>query len=83
VTFRFLEEWDGVMPGDPLLVRLRDAYLEPWGDGLTEAFELALRVGRFAHAIAWARQRQFLPAADRADFDKCFAHIFRRALQVI
>ena len=50
VTFRFIGE----------STRLRDAYLEPWGSGLHNVFELALRVGGFAHTIAWARQRDFL-----------------------
>src|SRR5205823_5871632 len=31
VTFRFLEELNGLRPGDGWFARLRDAYLEPWG----------------------------------------------------
>ena len=39
-------------------MRLRDdAYLEPWGEGLQQTFELALRVGTFGHCFAWSRQR--------------------------
>lgn len=53
VTFRFLEEFNGLAPDDPWFRRLRDAYLEPWGSGLEETFEIALRVGWFAHSIAW------------------------------
>src|SRR4029077_2260933 len=56
VTFRFLEEFNHLAPGDPVFTRLRDAYLEPWGSGLEETFEFAMRAGRFAHAIAWMRQ---------------------------
>ena len=41
VTFRFLEEFNKLPPGDPWFPRLRDAYLEPWGHGLTDAFALA------------------------------------------
>jgi hypothetical protein len=63
-------------------MRLRDAYLEPWGNGLHEVFELAIRVGRFVHAIAWARQREFLLPSERTTFDDPFAHVLRRALRV-
>jgi hypothetical protein len=79
VTFRFLEELNGLPPGDPWFARLRDAYLEPWGPGL-EAFALATRVGAFAHAAAWARQRDHLPEAAHADFDKVFPVVLRRAI---
>jgi hypothetical protein len=80
VTFRFLEEFNQLAPDDPWFRRLRDAYLEPWGSGLQEAFEIAIRVGWFAHAIAWARQRQALPAESRPDFDRAFARILQRAV---
>jgi hypothetical protein len=80
VTFRFLEESNMLQPTDPWFARVRDAYLEPWGSGLEDEFELAMRVGKFAHAIAWARQRDALPSAARPDFDKWFAVILRRAL---
>lgn len=88
VTFRFLEEHSGLKRDDPWFARLRDAYLEPWGDRLAPAFECAIRVGRFAHAIAWARQREFVPPEsplppDRSTFDTWFGHILRRALAVI
>ena len=80
VTFRFLEEFNHLAPDDPWFSRLRDAYLEPWGRGLEEAFQIAMRVGSFAHAIAWARQRAALPPEARPDFDRAFAIILRRAL---
>jgi len=70
VTFRFLDE----------SARLKDAYLEPWGPGLKEVLELALRVGAVAHAIAWARQRDFLAPAQRKEFDGTFAEVLRGAL---
>jgi hypothetical protein len=79
-TFRFLEEVNHLAPDDPWFPRLRDAYLEPWGSGLEEAFELAIRVGWFAHAIAWTRQRDALPAEARPDFDRAFAIVLRRAV---
>ena len=80
VTFRFLEERNGLSPGDPWFARLRDAYLEPWGNGLAHVFELAYRVGTFAHVFAWIRQRDHLSAVDRADFDTWFPLVLRRAV---
>jgi hypothetical protein len=80
VTFRFLEEHTGLQPRDRWCARLRDAYLEGWGSGLRDLFDLAIRVGSFAHVIAWQRQRQFLDATDRPNFDERFAHVLRRAL---
>ena len=79
-TFRFLEEFNGLGPDDSWFRRLRDAYLEPWGSGLEEAFEIAIRVGSFAHAIAWTRQREALPAEARRAFDTGFAIILWRAV---
>jgi hypothetical protein len=80
VTFRFLEEVNGLPPADPWFARLRDAYLEPWGRGLGAVFALALRVGMFAHAFGWARQRKALPQEARAHFDDGFAIVLRRAI---
>jgi aminoglycoside phosphotransferase (APT) family kinase protein len=79
VTFRFLEEQNGLAPGSRWFKRLRDAYLEPWGLHQIETFELAQRVGIFAHVCAWARQRSFLPESDRSAFDKWFSVILARA----
>jgi hypothetical protein len=80
VTFRFLEELNGLPTGDPWFARLRDAYLEPWGRGHEETFALALRVGIFAHAIAWTRQRAHLSETEQAAFDEVFRVVLRRAL---
>ena len=80
VTFRFLEEVNRLAPDDAWFRKLRDAYLEPWGPGLKETFELAVRAGWFAHAIAWTRQREALPAEARRDFDRAFAIILRQAV---
>lgn len=85
VTFRFLEMPDhgALAPDDPWLPRLRDAYLEPWGGArLVPAFERAMRIARFAHAIAWLRHRDPLGPEARADFDVEFAIILRRAIAV-
>jgi hypothetical protein len=78
-TFRFLEEVNGLPPTDPWFARLRDAYLEPWGSGLEEAFALALRIGAFAHALAWVRQRDALPRSSVPVFDRAFSIVLRRA----
>jgi hypothetical protein len=80
VTFRYLEEVNHLTPEDPWFRKLRDAYLEPWGRGLEETFEIAFRAGWFAHAIAWTRQRAALPVEARPDFDRAFAIILRRAV---
>jgi len=83
VTFRFLEEFNHLVPDDSWFRRLRDAYLEPWGRGLQETFEIAIRVGWFAHAIAWTRQRAALPPEARPDFDRAFTIVLRRAVAQI
>jgi hypothetical protein len=83
VTFRFLESFNHLSPSDPWFQRLRDAYLEPWGRGLEDVFHGAIRVGWFAHAIAWTRQRDALPPEARPDFDADFARILRSALAQI
>ncbi len=80
VVFRFLDEVNGLPASDPWYQRLRDAYLEPWGSGLADAFSLAVRVGTFAHAFAWIRHRDRLPAAELSDFDRWFTVVLRRAV---
>jgi hypothetical protein len=80
VTFRFLEEVNGLPPDDAWFARLRVAYLEPWGRGLSGTFELAIRVGTFAHTIAWVRQRDHLPEAARSEFDRGYRIVLRRAV---
>jgi hypothetical protein len=79
-TFRFLEERNGLASDDPWFARLRDAYLEPWGAGLADAFVLATKVGAFAYALAAIRQREALPTSDRAVFDVDLTVRLRRAL---
>jgi len=80
VTFRFLGERAGLGPSDPWFARLRDAYLQPWGRNLGEAFALALRVGAFARAIAYVRPRAAMPREERTWFDADFAVALRRAV---
>lgn len=80
-TFRFLVEMNRLPAGDRWFATLRDAYLEPWGPGHRATFDLALRVGGIAHAIAWLHQRDALPEEDRPGFDRWFAVILRLALR--
>jgi hypothetical protein len=67
VTFLHLEEPGGLSADDPSFSRLRDAYLEPWGrpSELREAFELALRLGVFAHVFKELRVLDAVPAEER------------------
>jgi hypothetical protein len=79
-----MPEYGNLAPGHPWFARIRDAYLEPWGGGARiPAFERALRLAAFAHVIAWLRHRDPLGAAARADFDKEYAVVLRRALDRI
>ncbi len=80
VTFRFLEQVNKLPPRDSWFPRLRDAYLEPWGSGLADAFALAIRTGTFALAFAWTRQRNALPDQARPEFDQEFSVVLRRAI---
>lgn len=83
VTFRFLEGFNKLHPADPWFSNLRDAYLEPWGTGLADAFALAMRIGAFAHTFAWVRQRDALPQDARPEFNKTFAVVLRRAIALM
>ena len=47
---------------------------------LDGVFALAMRVGAFAHAIAWMRQRDHLSAMERTEFDRGFPIVLRRAI---
>jgi hypothetical protein len=80
VTFKWLEELNGLAPDDPWFRRLRDAYLEPWGGDLQAVFDLAMRVGLVAQAVGWQRQRAAMPPAYRETFDPHFAELLHRVL---
>jgi hypothetical protein len=80
-TFRFLVRFNGLARDDPWFSRLQDAYLEAWGDPDREAFELALRMGAVARAIAWFQQREALAEPDRRAFDDGFDEILRYAVR--
>lgn len=60
VTLRAAAHRAGLMTDDPAIVRLRDAYLEPWSDlapasALREAAELARVLGAATRALCWYR----------------------------
>jgi hypothetical protein len=80
VTFRFLEELNHLSPTDPWFARLRDAYLEPWGPGLDDTFDIAMRIGNLAHPLAELRQRDAIPASQRAAFDESMRTWLLRAI---
>jgi len=80
VTFRFLEERANLAPTDPWFARLRDAYLEPWGRNLGDAFALAVRVGTFARAMAYVRVRAAMRREERIWFDTDFSVALQRAV---
>jgi hypothetical protein len=82
ITFRFLEEINRLPSTDPWFARLRDAYLEPWGSGHVEEFQLAMRLGTFARAFTVSHQRAALPDA-RRELDSDFQIMLRRALAQI
>ena len=74
VTLRMAARAIRVGAGDPVLLRLRDAYLEPWaGFGspgeLREVCGLALRVGPPARALTWRRILLGIHLAERAEWD--------------
>jgi hypothetical protein len=79
ITFRFLEEINRLPSTDPWFARLRDAYLEPWGSGYIETFELAVRLGTFVRAFAVSRQRALVPDVP-GELDSDFQIMLRRAL---
>lgn len=78
VTLRMAARALEVAAGDPLLVRLRDAYLEPWTDygspaDLRKQCDLALRVGPPARALTWHRILLGIHPAERVEWDEYVA----------
>jgi hypothetical protein len=60
VPFRVAARALGVPPGDPVLLRLRDAYLDVWSGsgtpaGLRDQVDAALRVAPLPRAMTWRR----------------------------
>jgi phosphotransferase family enzyme len=64
VTLRAIAWRHGLEPGSEQLVRLRDAYLEPFG-APSRAAELAYRTGTLGRALAWHRYLAHTPKGDR------------------
>jgi hypothetical protein len=72
VTLRALAYHASLAPGSPELLRLRDAYLEPWGAfgthrELVAAAETARRTGTIQRALAWYRYLQAMPREEALD----------------
>ncbi|MEU4238582.1 hypothetical protein [Actinoplanes sp. NPDC026619] len=66
-------------PGDPALLRLRDAYLEPWTDlapatTLRQSASLACRVTRVSRSLAWQRALRDTAMPVDEDFRTAAAH---------
>jgi hypothetical protein len=64
VTLRAIAWRHGLEPGSELLLRLRDAYLEPFGAPIRAA-ELAYRTGTLGRALAWHRYLAHTPPGER------------------
>jgi Phosphotransferase enzyme family len=63
----------GLQPGGPEVVRLRDAYLEPWTSVLPRAelvvaAELARRTGTVQRALAWYRVSRSMAVEEREEY---------------
>ena len=75
VTLRAIAWKHRLEPGDAALLRLRDAYLEPFGrlgarGELVAAADLAIRTGTIARALAWHRSLQSVaPEVGAGDAD--------------
>jgi hypothetical protein len=82
VTFDYLRD-TGLSPGDPWFDRLRDAYLEPWGAGLRQPFDLAQRLGRVARAIGWGRHHEAMGTGAFPGFDHEFPRVLRTAIDAL
>jgi Phosphotransferase enzyme family len=64
VTLRAIAFRHGLAPGSEPLLRLRDAYLEPFG-APAPAADLAYRTGTLARALAWHRYLAHTPQTER------------------
>lgn len=72
VTLRALAYRLGLRAGGPEIVRLRDAYLEPWTSRASRAdvvmgADLARRTGTVQRAMAWYRSAQDMPPDVKAE----------------
>jgi len=82
VTFDSLRE-TGLGAEDPWFVRLRDAYLEPWGRGLVPVFGTAQRLARVSRALGWLRHHRAMGRGAFEGFDKEFPRVLRTAVRAL
>ncbi len=73
VALRAMQAGLEVGPEDPALLRLRDAYLEPFGDlgthaELVETLETACHAGKIVRALVWQRAIGTMPAGEAGGF---------------
>jgi Phosphotransferase enzyme family len=82
VTFAHLDNVVIASANDRAFQRLRDAYLEPWGNQtvLREAFALAYRLGPFAHVFKELHVLDAIPEDLRQRFAPDMAALLRRCL---
>jgi hypothetical protein len=71
IALRTMAYTFGLAPGDPLLRRLRDAYLEPWGMGsdADDVADQAMWTGAVGRAMAWRRALAAATPAQRRELD--------------
>jgi hypothetical protein len=72
VVWKDMTVMHGFAPNDPIMLRLRDAYLETFSDlaphkELAAQMELACRVGMIARTLVW--EHALLTAGGRSDFE--------------
>jgi hypothetical protein len=84
VTFMHLEEMAGEMRDGAWSARLRDAYLEPWGrpSELRSMFELAQRLGAFAHVFKELRVLDAITEEERPRFAPDIPGLLARCVAV-
>jgi hypothetical protein len=73
VALRSMQASLEVGPRDPALLRLRDAYLEPFGDlgshaELVETLETACHAGKIVRALVWQRALGMMSPGEAGDF---------------
>jgi hypothetical protein len=78
VPLRVAQRALGVPSGDPVLLRLRDAYLGRWRDRgtlptLGEQCDLALAVGPLQRALTWRRILRGVHPSERAEWQDSVA----------
>jgi hypothetical protein len=73
VALRVAADRYGLKAGDPVLARLRDAYLEPWTGhgtraGLAAEIEPAIQVAKVSRALSWQRSLAGADAQELAEW---------------